>query len=388
VTEIKRVAVIADSHFDSTPGGRFAECIEVHDWILQDLEARDNVDLILHAGDVFERRSTAEERLAVFSWFQRAANIAPVVVVRGNHDQPRELQALTRLQSLFDIIVEERAGTYAVGGCAVAALAWPSKASVLAMGATSHQVGEIVAGDALRAVLRGLGQEMEAVAASTDYDMPRILLMHAMVRGSMTSTGQPLVGCDLEVGLDDLALAHADFIALGHVHKHQDWQASTVYPGSPRRTAFGEVEPKGYVIANFRGAEYLSFDRIETPCAPMLMVDGTWDESEQAIDWRDDVAGERGADVRLRYAVPADRREQAAAAARGAREMLLARGARSVKTEERVIAASAARAPEVARAATTADKLRALWAAQDRTPEAARADGMLCKLCTIEEAAQ
>jgi exonuclease SbcD len=371
-----RVALISDSHFDSSPGGRFVECCAVHDWIAEQIAERD-CDLILHGGDVFERRSTAEERLAVFMWFQRLAQIAPVVVVKGNHDRDKELAALRALDTLFEIIVEEQCGVHEVGGCVVGALAWPSRSGVLTMAGT-RATAEAAAGDALRDVLRGLGHEMGELAHA---DVPRILLAHAMVRGSTTSTGQPLVGCDFEIGFDELAATGADLVALGHIHKGQSWthdERPVVYPGSPRRTAFGEVEPKGFALIDFDADCVPTWEIIETPCAAMHLVDGEW--CDEQLEWRDELPEDvSGAEIRLRYSVAADERSVAALAAEHARENLVRRGAAVVKVEAVVQTTAQARAPEIAAARTLEDKLRALWQVRGDTFTVQRARELLSK---------
>src|SRR5690606_16478370 len=109
-------------------------------------------------------------------------------------------------------------------------------------------------------------------------ESPALLVAHAMVSGSATSSGQPLVGCDLELGLEDIATARCP-VVLGHVHKAQAWETvprgePVIYTGSPRRTAFGEIEEKGVVVLTFDGEELVSWERVETPCRPMWLVEG------------------------------------------------------------------------------------------------------------------
>lgn len=381
---MRRVAVIADSHFDSSPGGRWEECIEVHRFIAQDIEEQ-GVDLVLHAGDVYERRSTPEERREVADWVQRVAAVAPMVIVRGNHDAARDLVLLELLKTQNPVIVEEACGVFCVGGCVVGAMAWPNKASVLSMAerAMGHQEGELVAGEALRNVLRGLGDGMKDAADFEGMDdAPRILLAHAMVRGSKVSTGQPLVGCDLELGVDDLALTRADFVALGHIHMPQEWhetqdQHAVYYPGSPRRTAFGEVEQKGYLIVEFNDAGELDMvQRVPTPCAPMLLLEAEWTGGRFVGDTDRDHEAD-GAEVRFRYEVAPDQREAAKASALEYRDALLGDGAVLVKVEERVVSSTRARAPEVARAKTLKEKLRAYWEARGQVPESERGERLL-----------
>lgn len=394
-----RIAIIADSHFDLS--SRFEECIRVHQWIAEDVACR-GVDLVLHAGDVFERRSNPEERRAVAEWLTAMAATAPVIVVRGNHDALGDLSIFSRLRTKHRVIVEEACGVHVVAGVAVGCLAWPRKAQLLAMtGASTVEHGEADARDALVNVLRGLGAEFAA------HDGPRVLLAHAMVRGSMTSTGQPLVGCDMEIGLEDLSLAGADFIALGHIHMPQAWDsilgdASAVYPGSPRRTAFGEVEEKGYVIAEIdesrlaftadapRSAR-VTWERVATPCAPMLLVSGMYEPEvgEVCVHGLSMPTRESapGAEIRFRYETPADAREAAKRCAAGWRERWLEYGAAAVKLEEVVIASTRARSPEVAEARTTWAQLEAYWPARSDAPAEERRAELRAKLTTIEGAA-
>ncbi|HEV7717184.1 MAG TPA: metallophosphoesterase family protein [Steroidobacteraceae bacterium] len=400
-----RAAVIADSHFFDAPSGRFAECIHVHDFIAQDIAQR-NVDAILHSGDIFERKSSPTERDAVAQWLQALAEIAPVLVVRGNHDVPLDLAIFGRLEGKHPITVEEAVGVHGLRGVVVGAVAWPTKASVLATLAAAEGVAQQdsdrIAADALRNVLRWVGNEMDIGVEQAGGDVPKILLMHAMVRGSRVSSGQPLVGCDLELGIEDLSLARADFIALGHIHLPQEWtvqsgtcNAPVVYPGSPRRTSFGETESKGYIIADFEGSKCMRWERIATPCAPMFLIEDQWgvdpeNNPEGARSW---VVGwhgapERsalvGAEVRFRYYVPSDMRAEARVAAAVQEAKLRDMGAIDVKVEEVVQSTATARAPEVALARTLTDKLMAYWRARQTEPVPPRDAALLGKARDLE----
>lgn len=376
-----KIAVIADSHFDES--SRFEECIRLHDWMAEDMAAR-GVELVLHAGDVFERKSTPTERRAVADWLRKCGEIAPVVIVRGNHDALRDLAIFSRLRTKHPIIVEEAVGVHVVNGVAVAALAWPRKAELLARldASTGHEASEQIAGDVLRDVLRGLGVQLAA------HDGPRVLLAHAMVRGSVTSLGQPLVGCDLEIGLEDLALARAHLVAIGHIHKGQDWSfgdAPIVYPGSPRRTAFGEVEEKAYVVAAFKGAQLVGWERVVVPATRMVLLEGRFDAEagDIVVDIPDDVVG---AEIRFRYSVESDRREAARVAASKKRGLLTTiLGAASVKVEEVVEATTRARAPEIAEAVSIADKLEVFWRAKGIEVSPERKERLFSKLVEAEQ---
>lgn len=394
---MKTLAHIADSHFCAADP-RFAECVKLHDWIADDVEKR-KPDVIVHAGDLHDRKSVPEDRNAAARWLIRCAAIAPVVIVRGNHDVVGDLAIYSKLATKHPILVEEACGVKVVGGVAIGCLAWPRKAELLARaGQVSPDDGNQLAGDALRNVLRGLGDQMR------EWDGPHVLLAHAMVRGSTTSSGQPLVGCDMEIGIEDLALADADYIALGHIHKAQDWTfdgAPIVYPGAPRRTAFGEVEEKGYVLAklevdHFNEHKNVRWERIVAPTTPMLLVEGEWcGAGLNSVGDRHDVndilfgsalPDAAGAEVRLRYYVENSERDAARARATDLRDQLLGAGAVSVKVEEVVRSTTRARTPEIVTAKSLPDKLRVLWGAKKIAIDNERERRVFAKLAELEAA--
>lgn len=394
-----RVAIFADDHFDESPGGRFEECRDVHQFIAGDIAQRD-VDLALGAGDLYERKSTPRERAAAADFVRAVTEQCPLVMVRGNHDAPGDVKLLERLETRHEVIVEEGAGVHAIGGCVVACLAWPTRAGVLAQAAQlglGHEGAELIAGDALRAVLRGLGQQKAEVMETRGLKhAPSITLAHAMVRGSKVSAGQPLVGCDFELGLEDIALSHSELYALGHVHCPQDWKIGApapelwIYPGSPRRTAFGEVEEKGYVIVDFRDdGTIASWERVPTPCAGMVLLEGEYvapysvptnggdDAMREGIYFErtgvsETIASTAGAEVRLRYRVEPEYRAGAKAMAEQLKREMLDAGALSVKVEEEVVSITRARAPEVVEAGATEDQVAAMWRARGDEPEEPR----------------
>jgi len=195
-----------------------------------------------------------------------------------------------------------------------------------------------------------------------------------MVSGAQTSLGQPLVGCDMEVALDDLALADAQLILLGHIHLPQEYEvngAPVLYTGSSRRTAYGEVEEKSYVLAKFTERTFddaletreqwqVSVERIPLPATPMLLLDGEYRENELCLDTPEAQYAITGADVRLRYRCTSNTRDAARAAAERTRDTMLKDGAINVNVDEQLTVVSTARVPEVARASTLPEKLRML----------------------------
>lgn len=402
-----RVAVVADSHFDVS--SRWEETLRIHDFIAEDIKKR-GVQLLLHAGDVFERKSNPLERIAVASWLTKVAEFCPIVIVRGNHDVVGDLEIFGRLHTFCPVTVIEGASVQTIGTFAgpvqVACLAWPRKAELLAhVGIAGGEEVNNVAGDMLRNVLRGLGSQMQSL------DGPKILLMHAMVRGSRVSSGQPLVGCDMEEGIEDLGLANADFYALGHIHCGQNWSfngAPIVYPGSPRRTAYGELEEKGYLVVDFEltgqyegasmeDAEIVprwraKWERVPTPCAPMLLFDLEWRQGMFLVDGKHQFHEEmvtktpgHDAEIRFRYHVSPDERTQAKTAAEEIKDEIWETSCvADFKIEEVVESTRRARAPELAQTATLQDKLDILWKMKKDVPDIDRRARLMTCLETLE----
>lgn len=363
---------------------RFAETVAVHTWMIEEA-ARRKIDLFLSGGDIYESLSTPKERSFVAAWLQGMAEICPVVIAKGNHDREQDCAIMQKLRSKHPILVEERCGVYVVGGAAVGVVAWPRKAILLASaGAVSQETASQVAGDALRNVLRGLGAQLAR------HTGPRILLGHFMVDGARTSVGQPLVGVDMNVGLSDLSLASPHLTLMAHVHCPQEYVldngSPAIYVGSPRRTAFGEVEDKGVVVAEFDGSRLLSWERVKTPCAPMLLLEDEWrDGWSTSGHGLPESQALKGADIRFRYRVASDARDAAKRSAAEFKAWALALEAASVQVEEEVISTVVARAPEVAAAKTLGDKLAALWRVRNEVIAPDRVSRLLERARSLEE---
>jgi exonuclease SbcD len=380
---MQRLALIGDSHYFEH--SRLAECVRLHDWIAKDAAAR-GCNGWVHSGDVFERKSSGTEREFVARWVQQMSNtVGRGVIVRGNHDILGELPLLELLELRAPVRVIEGASVVVMGGVAVACMGWPQRGNLAALLPDKAKEDlEQEAGHALKAVLRGLGDQLLAHENRT-----RLFLGHVMVRGSTTSTGQPLVGCDFELGLEDLALVNADAYLLGHIHKGQSWligEAPVIYPGSPRRTAFGEIEPKGYVVLECDGP-HVTWQFVEAPATPMAQlearwVDGQFDDTD--FGQQNLIAAETaGAEVRFRYHVTAAERDAARSAAQ-AYVMEDLPDAASVKIEEVVESSTRARTPEVAKAKRLDEKIQALWTAKGFEP-GERLESLLAKLSLVEQ---
>ena len=97
---------------------------------------------------------------------------------------------------------------------------------------------------------------MRQFATQIDPAFPAILTVHGSVANAVLSSEQSImmVGHDPIIPLSALTNPAWDYVALGHIHRHQDLhqgaQPPVVYSGSIERIDFGEErEDKGFVWA-------------------------------------------------------------------------------------------------------------------------------------------
>lgn len=238
--------------------------------------ARENdVDLAIFAGDAFKTRSPSPTFQREFAWRVRdLIQLCPLVMLVGNHDMPpTELKASSI--EIYDTLAVPNvwvADTYATriietkrGAVAIASAPYPLRARLLekvdTAGKTISEVDELLQ--------RALMEEIETLAENVDaFDGPRLLTGHFTVAGAkFGSERNIMLGRDIEVLPSVVADPRWDYVALGHIHKHQNLTAGregvppVVYSGSIERIDFGEEgDPKGFCWVELaRGATKWAF---------------------------------------------------------------------------------------------------------------------------------
>lgn len=274
-----RLAHISDSHFNEH--SRFKECCELHD-IAVPLMKAEQVDLIIHTGDIYDRKSTPAERLAVCKWLVMAAEVAPVVICRGNHDAWDDLLILDGLKTRHPVHVFQRPMGHTPGSVfmiqpfMLAVLPWHDAAQLkasLPADADTRQVMETHQAVTERLVAcftASLQQAMEKFP-----DLCPVFMGHVDILGAEVSSGQVMQGSTVSISHTDLQRLPVAYAALGHIHKHQGWDR-VAYAGSPRRCNYGEPEAKGFMVVDcHRGMTedtipWVSSRRfVELPCPEM-----------------------------------------------------------------------------------------------------------------------
>ena len=188
-------------------------------------------------GDLNHGLQTIEDRNWWFNTLRgmKAHADDEVVIVRGNHDRPHELDCFGFIPH---VTVFDRPGLYyhRNNPGTMIVLPYPSSGALVGTGADGAKIFQDYALDLLES------------ASAASLDGQHILTVgHFNVGGAIASTGQPQIGREIELDagtVDKLAIAGPVF--LGHIHKPQliGTSGNAWYAGSVAPSDWGELEQK------------------------------------------------------------------------------------------------------------------------------------------------
>lgn len=267
-----------------------------------DLALEAKVDLAVFAGDAYKTRDPRQTDQREFADCIRrlTTNGVPVVMIAGNHDMPAvrgranavEIYHTLGVDNVYvlrkpeSLLVETRAGTVRV-----AAMPYLIKGYSIARDEFMNKTL-----DETRLLLEQKYVDYIEMLAEEVRDandtIPTILLGHFWANGAKLSTWQEgyfTIG-EPKVAVSSLTNPAFDYVALGHIHKHQDLnrdgQPHVVYSGSPDRIDFGEKdERKGFVLADVYkgGADYKFIPVDEGRALLEIEVDASGEDPTEQI---------------------------------------------------------------------------------------------------------
>ncbi len=288
-----------------------------------DFALDNSVDLALFAGDAYKSRDPSQTHQREFA--RRIARLSregvPVFLLVGNHDLPHIASRATALDifptlSVPNVTIGDRLDTYVVhtaaGPVQIVALPWIMRSAFLAREETRNLTIEEINRQLEERVTTLLAWQIE----SLDPAVPAVLTAHVSLNTARTSSEQSmLLGRDPVIMQSAIARPELDYVALGHIHRHQVLSTNphVVYPGSLERIDFGEEgDDKGFCVIDLdasapRGRRLVDFRFQHVNARRFLTievaVDADEDPTEEALKAiaRSHV---EGAIVRVRITMP------------------------------------------------------------------------------------
>jgi DNA repair protein SbcD/Mre11 len=255
------------------------------------------VDLVIFGGDAFPDATPPPYVQEAFaSQFRRLVDAdIPTVLLVGNHDQHSQGQGgaslcIYRTLGVPGFIVGDRITTYLIqtrsGPVQVITLPWLTRSTLMTRqdteGLGMTEINQLLT-ERLRVVIEGEIRRL-------DPDVPTVLLAHLMADNATFGAERHLaVGKGFTIPLSLITRDCFDYVALGHVHRHQNLNKQdnppVVYPGSIERVDFSEEkEDKGYVMVSVEaGSVEWEFCPLPVRTFRTIQLDVSKSEEPQAM---------------------------------------------------------------------------------------------------------
>ena len=291
---------------------------------LVDFALQNRVDAVLFAGDAYKSRDPSQTHQREFA--KRIARLAnegiPVILVIGNHDLPTIPGRATAVEifptlAIERVFVADRIATTVLptrsGPLQVVSLPWVRRSAFLARDETRN----LTLDDITRRLEETLTSLLTLEFQRLDPSIPAVLVGHITARGARVGSERSMMlGQDHTLNISDLANPLLDYVALGHVHKHQTLSQSPLvaYAGSLQRVDFSEEdEQRGFCVIDIdpdrpQGTRLVGFDHHPVQARPFLTIDVQVRPHDEQPTERvlQAIAGKYidGAVVRLRIQIP------------------------------------------------------------------------------------
>jgi exonuclease SbcD len=267
-----KILHFADAHIDiATHGKHDPESglpIRVLDFLksldtIVDTAISEKVDLVLFAGDAYKDRTPSPTFQR--EWGRRIIRLPmagiPVLLLVGNHDispssgrahtlQEYDTLQVPKVRVLHKPELLKPADLWGLP-LQVLSLPWVFRSTLMAALQLSVEDNDSVNEEIEKRITVLLENRMQEL----DPQLPTIFTAHGSVQGAVYGNERTvMLGKDLVLPGSLVKNPHLDYVALGHIHKHQDLNPGAhppvVYPGSIERVDFGEAaDDKGFVLA-------------------------------------------------------------------------------------------------------------------------------------------
>lgn len=272
---------------DSTTGlsTRLMDFLRAYDQVV-DYALENDVSLVIFAGDAYKTRDPNPTYEREFAKRIRRLSTAgiPTVLVAGNHDTPGALGRAITVEIFATLEVEN---VYVArkpevipietkdGPVQVVTLPWVTRSALIARDEYKNknlqEINQLIS-DKVVNVFEG----PDGLISQLDRTLPTILAAHATVQGAVYGSERSvMLGQEVILPPSLTRNPAFDYVALGHIHKHQvlNEKPPVIYSGSIERIDFGEErEDKGFVVAEVERGR-ASWQFVKTDARPFVTIE-------------------------------------------------------------------------------------------------------------------
>jgi len=276
---------------------RLMDFLRAYDQVV-DYALENYVGLVIFAGDAYKTRDPNPTYQREFARrIQRLSTAGiPTVLVAGNHDTPSALGRAITVEIFATLEVEnvhiaKKPEVIAIetrdGPVQIVALPWVTRSALLAYDEYKNKSLEEINQLILDKVIN-IFEGPHGLISQLNPSLPTILAAHATVQGAVYGSERSvMLGQELILPPSLARNPAFDYVALGHIHKHQvlNEQPPVIYAGSIERIDFGEErEDKGYVVAEVERGR-ASWQFVKTYARPFVTieVDAQGDDSTAEV---------------------------------------------------------------------------------------------------------
>jgi exonuclease SbcD len=280
-----KILHFADLHLGVETYGRIDPTTGLSSRLLDFLNALDQVvdfaidnkvDLVLFCGDAYRSREPTQTHQREFA--RRINRLStsgiPIFLLVGNHDLPNAIGRATTTE-IFDTLaiknvhVSNRPDVYRIktssGTVQIVSLPWLRRSALM----TREESKNLTFDEINQRLEQAMSSVITANVSKLDPKLPAVLAAHVWVSGAQLGSERSMtIGQEHALMLSDVAQPAFDYIALGHIHRHQvlNNEPPVVYAGSLERLDFSdEKDDKGFYLVEIdphkeKGERLTSFD--------------------------------------------------------------------------------------------------------------------------------